>query len=108
MGNLTMNMSVNGLPIGTSSLQNVILSPGDNYFPMTAVTNQTAVAGLVLGPYKSGVLPLDIVGDSCVYDGQEILWYEQALQALTLRVDLNVMQALVQSGLAGALGLSPP
>jgi hypothetical protein len=111
VGDLTMTMSVNGTPIGTATLSNVFLAAGNNSIPMTAVTDQTAVAGLVLGPgpYKSGVLPIDMVATSVTYDGQRIPWYEQALGALPpLRVDLDVIPALQESGLAGMLRLGPP
>jgi hypothetical protein len=106
VGDLTMTMSVTGTPIGTATLSNVFLAAGNNSIPMTAVTDQTAVAGLVLGPYKSGVLPIDLVATAVRYDGQRIPWYEQALGALPpLRVDLDVIPALQESGLAGMLGL---
>ncbi|KIW70686.1 hypothetical protein PV04_02931 [Phialophora macrospora] len=108
LGDLTLNMSVNGMSIGTATLPNVFIAAGNNSIPMTAVTNQTAVAGLVLGPYKSGVLPIDMVATSVTYDGQRIPWYEQALGAVPLRVDLDVIPALQESGLAGMLGLGTP
>ncbi|EXJ62331.1 hypothetical protein A1O7_02765 [Cladophialophora yegresii CBS 114405] len=105
LGDLTMNMSVDGMPVGTASLPNVFIAAGNNSIPMTATTNVMAVAGLVSGPYKSGVLPVDVVVTSVIYDGEHIPWYEQALAALSLRLDLGVIPALQESGLAGIPGL---
>lgn len=106
MGNLTMSMSVNGLPIGIATLRDVVLRPGLNTFSMLATTNQTAVVGLIFGPYKSGILPIDIVGNSTVYNGQHIPWYEQALQANKLTIHIDVIKALWQAGLAQLLGIT--
>ena len=99
MGNLTLDMSVDGLAVGTALLKDVILIPGPNELSMTASTNQTAIGGLVLGPYKSGVLPIDVVGTSVTFHESHIPWYEQALQALPLQVNLNVIPALQEVGM---------
>jgi len=101
-------MTVNGMPLGTASVENVSLGPGDNSFPMTAIANEAAIVELIVGTYKTGVLPVDIVASSIVYKGQHDPWYEQAFKALPLRVDLNMVPALQDLGLAGAFGLGTP
>jgi hypothetical protein len=108
MGDVTLNMSVDNTPIGTSVLKDIILIQGANEITMTAITNQTAIAGLVLEPYKSGILPIDLVGSSVTFRNNRIPWYEQALQALPLRVNLNVIPALQEAGLLGMSGSAPP
>ncbi|KAJ9603281.1 hypothetical protein H2200_012059 [Cladophialophora chaetospira] len=108
LGGLALNMSVDGTPIGTALLENVFLGPDNHSFPITAITNLTMVAGLVQGQYQTGVLPVDVVGSSVIYMGQHIPWYEQALGALPLRVDLNITPALQQAGLVGSLDIGPP
>ena len=109
LGNLTMAMSVGGTAIGTTFLPNVFLGEGDNSISMTAIANQSAVAGLVLTQYETGVLPVDIMANSVTnMQGERIPWYEQALGALPLRVDLDVLPALQESGFAGMLAPGPP
>lgn len=98
-------MSVDGVLIGITFLSNVFLGANELPLPFTAITNATAVVGLVTQQYKNGVLPIHIVASSVVYQGEHIPWYEQALGALSLRVDLNILPALQESGLARALGL---
>ncbi|OAP61459.1 hypothetical protein AYL99_03662 [Fonsecaea erecta] len=94
LGSVNMNMSVANIPIGTCSLQNVLLRPGNNTFPMAAVVNQTAIGALVRGSYTTGMLPVDVMGTQVLYNEEEIPWYEQVLQGLTYRVDLNVSDVL--------------
>jgi len=97
LGNITMNMSVDGQSIGTSLMPNVKLYPGPNTLPLQANSNQTAVIALVLSTnakYKNGVLPVDIVGDSCVHNGQHLSYYEAALKSNPMRLNLNIAPAL--------------
>jgi len=106
MGNLTMDMFVGEVFIGNSTLQNVVLRPGNNTFPLRSVTNQTAVVGLLFNEYKSGIFPINIVSRRAIYDGEDLPYYEQALQANNLTIHLNVIEVLVKSGLAGYLGIN--
>ena len=99
MGNVTMDLSVAGQPIGTSTLRDLVLVPGDNTVPMASATNQTAVLELITGPYKDGLLPVDIAGNSSVYDGVHLTYYEQALASVTQHVVLDVGAALKAAGL---------
>ncbi len=96
LGDLTLTMSDDDVSIGTCFLNDVFLGVNDVPIPMTAITNATAIAGLVSARYKTGVLPVDIVASSVLYQGQHIPWYEQAIGALPLRVDLNILLALQQ------------
>ena len=68
---------------------------------MRSTVNQTLVIGAVATTYKDGMLPVDIVGNSSVYDGEHLPYYEKALQGLTSHVVLDVGSALK------ALGLDP-
>ncbi|MCJ1295500.1 hypothetical protein MMC34_007063 [Xylographa carneopallida] len=98
MGNVTMDLSVDGRPIGASTLSDLVLAPGNNTVPMTAATNQTAVLELITGTYKDGLLPVDIAGKSSVYDGVHLPYYEAALAIVTQRVVLDVGAALNAAG----------
>lgn len=99
MGNVTMNLSVDGTPIGTSLLPNLVLKPGTHDYEMRSTTNQTAILGLIAQKYTSGVLPLEIIGNSSVADGQNLVYFEEAIKSNTLHVDLNTAPALQALGL---------
>ncbi|KAL8788554.1 MAG: hypothetical protein Q9213_001627 [Squamulea squamosa] len=64
MGNVTFNNFVDGTFIGTSLLSDLVLKPGDNNVPMRSTVTQTFVIETVVGKYKDGMLPVDIVGNS--------------------------------------------
>ncbi|KAL9100412.1 MAG: hypothetical protein Q9163_004210 [Psora crenata] len=105
MGNVTFTnllpatASTPSTPIGTSTLANLVLVPGNNTVPMRATVNQTLVIQAIATVYTNGMLPVDIVGESSVYDGQHLPYFEKALQGLTQHVTLNVGAALKAAGI---------
>ncbi|MCJ1361358.1 hypothetical protein MMC16_000456 [Acarospora aff. strigata] len=103
MGNVTMTLFVDSLQIGTSTIPDLTLRPGPNTVDMRATTNQSLVLQK-LANYKDGILPVDIVGNSSVYNGRHLTYYEEALASNTLRVNLNVGRALGEIGLGGVVG----
>ena len=99
MGNVTFNNFVGGNFVGTSSLQNLVLQPGNNRLSMRSAVNQTAILGLVATTYKDGIIPIDVIGNSSVYNGVHLTYFEKALAANAQHINLNVLSALT-----GALG----
>ena len=104
MGNVTL---LNFLPatasslrtqIGTTSLIDFTLVPGMNKVAMRSQINQTAVIAAMTTTYKDGILPVEIVGDSVVYDGQHLSYYETAMKGLKKEVNLDVGAALKGAG----------
>ncbi len=106
LGNLSMSMYVGSVGIGNCTLKDVLFRPGNNTFSLRALTNETAVAGLLFTTYKSGIFPITIVADEVVYNGQRLPYYENALRANNMTVQLDVIKVLEQAGLAGALGIN--
>ena len=98
-GNVTMNLFVAKQMIGTTSLQDLTLAPGNNTVQMRSTVNQTMVLNM-LANYPSGILPIDVVGNSSVYNGQHLTYNEAALASNTQHIMLNVGAALaaVESG----------
>lgn len=99
LGNVTMNLGVAGTAIGYSLLPNLVLKPGENSVPMQARINQGTVISMILGEYKSGVLPLEIVGNSSVKGESHLTYYEEAIKANTIKLDLDVAPALKAIGI---------
>ncbi|KAI9795456.1 MAG: hypothetical protein M1825_001459, partial [Sarcosagium campestre] len=98
MGNLTLNLMVDGNMIGTSTIDNLLLKPGNNTVPMRSKADQSQVFKL-LSKFPGGVIPIDVVGNSSVYNGQHLTYYEEALKSVTQKIQLNVTEAL-----GGSLG----
>ncbi|KAF2187798.1 hypothetical protein K469DRAFT_704753 [Zopfia rhizophila CBS 207.26] len=99
LGNVTMNLAVDGKDIGTSLLPNMVLRPGDNNIPMQSKVDQGAVLSLVTTKYKNAVIPIDIVGNSSMAGDQHLEYFETAIQSNKMRLDLNVGPALAALGL---------
>jgi hypothetical protein len=81
--------------------------PGANTYPVKSFINNTIMLNFIIGKdslYPSGVVPLDIVGNKSVYNGQEIPYFSDALRATKLQTTLNVTQVLIDSGLGILLG----
>ena len=81
--------------IGSAHLSNVTLVPGNNTFPLRAITNEILVLGLVQAnpAYLKG-LPVDIAIQNSTVNGVVIPYFTRALQANTLHVSLDVAQAI--------------
>ena len=76
---------------------------------MRSQVNQTLVLTQILENFKDGMLPIDIMGNSSVYDGQHLVYFEKALASVTQHITLNVGAALKAVGLdPSSLSGSPP
>ncbi|KAJ5357462.1 hypothetical protein N7541_004620 [Penicillium brevicompactum] len=102
MGNLSLNLAVDGEAMGTTYLNDLVLKPGDNNVPMLAKVDQAAIIGLLTSsdnPYTDGIVPFDITGNSSTYNGKELPYFTKALSANKLTVKLDVGAALKEIGL---------
>lgn len=98
-GNVTFNNYVQGEFIGTSLLNDLVLRPGNNTIPMRSIVNQTLVIEKIVSDFKDGLLPIDIVGNSSVYNGKHLPYFEKALQSSAQHITLNVGEKLAALGL---------
>ena len=97
MGNVTLGLSVGGDPIGQGLIQNLVLNPGDNELPIRATTDRLVVLSK-LGEYADGVLPVDVRGNTSVFNGQSLTYYEEALRSSTQQIKLRLAEALENGG----------
>ncbi|KAL1643341.1 hypothetical protein SLS58_005012 [Diplodia intermedia] len=99
MGNVTMDLSVNGTYIGYTLIPDLNLMPGNNTFNMRSYVDTKLVLGLVTKQYTDFVLPLDIIGNSSINSaGDRIPWLEAAIKQNTIRYDLDLSAALGGGG----------
>jgi hypothetical protein len=99
LGNVTMDLSVEGQSIGQTFLRDMVLRPGDNFVPMLSNVNQATVITAITSKYKNAILPLTIIGNSSVVGDKHLTYYEAAIRSNTVHVDLNVGPALKEMGL---------
>jgi hypothetical protein len=100
LGNVTMNLSIDGESIGTALLPNLVLKPGENNSTMSSILDQEGlpVISLVQEKYKDGVIPLEIVGNSSIRNGEHLEYFEEAIKSNTIKVNLDVGPALADIG----------
>ena len=109
-GNVTFNNYIgnttdSALYVGTTTLTNLTLVPGNNTIPMRSTVNQSLVLSQIVENYQNGLLPISIVGNSSVFEGQHLVYFEKALSSVTQHVTLDVGKALMEIGVnASALG----
>ncbi|OAL56052.1 hypothetical protein IQ07DRAFT_187268 [Pyrenochaeta sp. DS3sAY3a] len=99
LGNVTMDLSVDGKAIGTTLVPNLLLKPGDNVFPMQSRVDQLALLGLIQTKYRNAILPIDIVGNSSIRNGQHLTYYEDAIKSNLIKLNLDVGPALAGIGI---------
>jgi hypothetical protein len=99
LGNVTMNLAVDSKSIGYALIPDVLLKPGDNQFPLQSVVDKGTILSLIISKYKDAVLPLEIVGNSSVKDGEHLTYYEEAIKSNTIHLDLGVGPALADAGI---------
>ena len=65
---------------------------------MRSIVNQTIVLEKVISDYKNGMLPIDIIGNSSIYDGKRLPYFEKALASNTQSITVDVGTALKAIG----------
>ena len=69
------------------------LVPGNNTVSMRSIIDQEIVIS-ELADFPDGMLPVRVVGNESVYDGQRLSYFEEALSSGPLSVTLNIGAAL--------------
>ena len=94
MGNVTLILSIEGTGVvGNATILDLTLKPGDNHFPINSIVE----TGKIVSALKDGHVTLQITGNSSIYNGQHLEYYEKALAANVLHLDMNVAQILKDS-----------
>jgi hypothetical protein len=68
---------------------------------MASIVDQARIIRLITArdsPYRDGIVPIQITGNSSVYNGEEIPYFSEALASNVLTIELNIMSALNQGG----------
>jgi len=95
MGNVTLILStVQAGVIGNTTIENMVLVPGNNTLPLTGIIDQTLVSKSL---NAFGYMEMGIVGNSSIYNGQHLTYYEKALASNKLSLELNVAQIISDS-----------
>lgn len=87
--------------LGNGTIENVQLAPGNNTVPLrgtldisTALANIGTLLAAESNALSDGNLMLSASGNSTVYDGVHIPYFEKVLNNLTISADVPVLQVL--------------
>ncbi|KAL5348914.1 hypothetical protein ACLOAV_006339 [Pseudogymnoascus australis] len=110
LGNVTLNIMVGGILLGNAEMKNVYLVPGNNTVPArgivdlkTAIMNLPAILSSQVGALAKGNIEMSASGNSTIYNGQHIEYYEKVLNKLMLTTQMPLLSILMDS-LKGVLG----
>jgi len=104
-------MKTANITLGQARINNVVLAPGNNTFPLTATLDiKTAMRNLkkILAEQKDalklGNVEISASGNSTVYNGVHIPYYENVLKNVVLTAKIPLIQILMDSteSLAGS------
>ena len=104
LGNVTYNTYVNDTLIGNTTINNFMLNRGNHSYPFLGYSNQSLVLNMLQTTYKDGKLPVRIVGESVVYNGEHLTYYEASIKNNVQHAVLDIAKALSEIGGGGLVG----
>lgn len=100
-GNVTLDLKNEDLVIGQATIYNVVLKPGNNTVSLkghisikTIIDNLAMVLSAQKDALLDGNIQLSASGNSTIYNGQHISYYEEILNGLTLKARFPIIKAL--------------
>jgi hypothetical protein len=112
-GNVTLNLKVGDLILGNATILNTMLKPGNNsVYTRGIVDIKTGLKNIEQLIYaeadalKRGNIAVSASGNSTIFDGKHIDYYETVLNDLTIDAEMPITSLLIDSlgGLVGDLG----
>jgi len=91
LGNVTLILSTTAAGvIGNATINEMTVVPGENHFPMSCtIDNAKVIASMV-----DGMVDLRILGNSSIYNGQHLPYYEAALSSTSLALSINATKLI--------------
>ncbi|KAJ6064396.1 hypothetical protein N7499_013076 [Penicillium canescens] len=114
LGKVTLNLQSSDMVIGQATLENVVLKPGNNSVSLrgqldmdTVIDNLPAILSTPKSVLMDGELELTASGNSTIYDGKHIAYYEKLLNNLNITIRVPILMILLDTmrGLIDTTGL---
>ncbi|KAJ5106106.1 hypothetical protein N7456_002781 [Penicillium angulare] len=101
LGNVTLNLQSFNLDIGQATILNAVLKPGNNTVSLrgklyidTLVDNISEIVSSQRESLLNGTVQLSASGNSTIYNGVHIPYYEKVLNNLTLTTQVPILEVL--------------
>lgn len=101
IGNATFNNYADNQLLGNLTIQNLILKPGQNTVPVSAILDQTIIINAATKkPYcETGKITVELLGTSVKQGNSEIPWLQDALASGNQTVELSLSETFKAAGL---------
>jgi len=100
VGDMVQDIYAGGKIIGNTTLNNMILRPGRNFFPMVSAADQVSVITLLTADKrKSGILAVEAKARTVKYKGLNLPYFEYAMSRTPVKINLNLKEPLKAIGL---------
>ncbi|KNG89247.1 hypothetical protein ANOM_002163 [Aspergillus nomiae NRRL 13137] len=113
LGNVTLNLKVDDLILGNGTINNVLLKPGNNSVPLrgvvdipNAIRNIGPILAAETEALSQGNVMISASGNSTIYDGEHISYYEKVLNNLTISANVPILKVLFGS-ISGLVSSNP-
>jgi hypothetical protein len=100
-GNVTLNLKVGDLLVGQGLFENVVLTPGNNTVAIkgsvsiaTVIDNLAAILSTEKSAISNGDLQLSASGNTTIYEGTHISYYEEILNHLVLTTQIPILDVV--------------
>ncbi|KAJ5542745.1 hypothetical protein N7461_008748 [Penicillium sp. DV-2018c] len=104
LGNVTLNLKSQDMILGQASIDNVVLKPGDNLVDLHGYLDFDFLIdhlGEILATQNSalreGKIELSASGNSTVYNGKHIRYFEEILNGLTITTQVPIVMLLANT-----------
>ncbi|KAL7815348.1 hypothetical protein V8C44DRAFT_356541 [Trichoderma aethiopicum] len=99
IGNATFTNFIDGTNIGNFTIPNLLLVPGSNKVPISAVLDQAKVLDAVRSPKycKTGIVDIKLRGSAVRNDGQTLQYFLDALSANNQTLTLDISSIIKES-----------
>ncbi|KAJ5278581.1 hypothetical protein N7478_003953 [Penicillium angulare] len=101
LGNVTLNLQSFNLDIGQATILNAVLQPGNNTVSLrgklyidTFVDNISEIVSSQRESLLNGTVRLSASGNSTIYNGVHIPYYEKVLNNLTITTQVPILEVL--------------
>lgn len=99
-GDVVQDIYHNGVRIGNTTINNMVLRPGDNSIPIVSYADQgPVIESLTNGTDKSGVLAVEARAVSVKYKGLDLPYFKQAMANVPIKLSLSLKEPLKAIGL---------
>jgi hypothetical protein len=104
-GNLTLNIIIANINMGTGTIENYIVSPGNNNYNMRCILDLSLLVKNIMPILTAEASSIETGGNitfvatvnSTVYNGQKIAWYETALKSLVLPGEIKLVPLVIST-----------